>query len=333
VNVMGHMDDIACVRLQSACALLSEIFPEITVARLRLLGEGWDSTAVLVNEELVFRIPKRVDVASGMQREMELLKVIQHHVTASVPNIQWVGPGRGVFAVTAMGYRKLPGRALSQISTVNDTQHLSKIALFLKELHAIPVEALSSAPWFCWTGSAGREGPVDWESGLRSFVDRIFCDGIGLLNPSVQTRVRHDIETFLAVDANFQFKPVLIHGDFSTEHILVEEGNENMSIIDFGDSGLGDAAYDVWPILNPYYQNQNTHEMLNKGGMEGSFSGHEIHGETSEKVDSTFVVRQKFYRRLAPFHSIIYGLINRDDGLVKEGLRQVENTFATNNNQ
>ena len=50
--------------------LIGARFPELRVATMRLLGEGWDSTAWLVDGEWVFRFPRREVVFPGFRREL-----------------------------------------------------------------------------------------------------------------------------------------------------------------------------------------------------------------------------------------------------------------------
>ncbi|QQE80494.1 hypothetical protein GI364_08835 [Alicyclobacillus sp. SO9] len=45
-------------------------------------------------------------------------------------------------------------------------------------------------------------------------------------------------------------------------------------------------------------------------------------------MDSSFRARQRFYRRLVPFHSVLYGLETGDEVLVSHGLREVAAKFG-----
>ncbi|OPG15405.1 phosphotransferase family protein [Ferroacidibacillus organovorans] len=126
-------------------------------------------------------------------------------------------------------------------------------------------------------------------------------DAIPLLRCPVRPVVIEVIEDFLARPQNFQFEPILLHGDLAAEHTLVNTETGEIGVIDFGDCGMGDPAYDVWPELTPFY-----------------------HGP----MDELFCARQGFYRKLAPFHGVLHGLLIRDDVLVTNALRQVEAEYA-----
>lgn len=276
------------------------MFPELNVRQVSILGEGWDSFTFLVNDAIVFRIPKRPVVARQMENEIRILNAIRSYITASVPNIKWIGAAHGDFPVSAVGYRRIDGISFSDVMSGKErAPFLPLIEQFLSELHAVPAFVLKSAeiPWFRWTGDESFDGPDCWEVGLREFTNRIQESVIPLLSHPARENVVREIEAFLGDEQHFDIKPVLLHGDFAPEHILVDADAGEVGIIDFGDCGYGDPAYDVWADLTSYYQ-----------GV----------------VDETFADRQGFYRRLAPFHGVLCGLMTHDDGLVTNSLRQIE---------
>ncbi|WP_054970696.1 phosphotransferase family protein [Alicyclobacillus ferrooxydans] len=145
------------------------------------------------------------------------------------------------------------------------------------------------------------DGPDGWETGLQAFTDHIMEDVVPLLNAPTGNSVTREITAFLGEKQHFDFQPVLIHGDLSPEHILVNKETGEIGVIDFGDSGIGDPAYDVMDELMPSY-----------GGQ----------------IDGSFQARQRFYRRLAPFHSVLHGVATGDEALVSDGLREVVAEFG-----
>jgi len=237
-------------------AFLCSIFPSLTIDNISVLGEGWDSTALLVDDCLVFRIPKHPTASQQMAKEVRVLEAIRPYVSAQVPNVEWVGRVRGHSLVFAMGYRKLIGAPLSDAPMRSTIDYLLQmVGRFLVELHTVPQSVLhqADAPWFRWTGDNSFHGPDSWETGLRGFTDRIMQDVVPLLSESVGKAITEFIEAFVGHPGHFQFQPVLLHGDLVPEHILFNADTAEISIIDFGDCGIGDPAYDVWPELTSFY--------------------------------------------------------------------------------
>lgn len=289
---------------EHAHELLRKVLPDLRIGNISKLGEGWDSIAVVIDNSIVFRIPKRLAASHQMVKEIRVLEAIRPYVSAKIPNIEWIGERHGHFPVAAVGYRKLTGTPLFQIPLGPTREHaLQELGEFLRELHAVPTSEQHTAdvPWFRWTGDSSLTGSDSWEVGLRGFTNRIRDNIVPLLNLSVGKAVIESISEFLACPQHFQFKPVLIHGDLAPEHILVDVEVGNISVIDFGDCGMGDPAYDVWTELIPWYNGQ---------------------------VDESFHTRQRFYRKLAPFHGVLYGMMTRGEALVADGLRTVEAEFG-----
>lgn len=290
--------------VQQAAKVLHSLFPDLKMNHISLLSEGWDSVAFLVADTIVFRLPKRPDVARQLAKEIRVLEAIRPYVSVRIPFIEWVGQPQGDCPVSAIGYRKLPGMPLAAIPPgVAKDNALRQVGQFLTDLHAIPTSVLKGAdvPWFRWTGDNSVDGPDGWEAGLRTFTDRIIEEAVPLLDSSMAMRVTSEIAAFLAEPQHFDFQPVLIHGDLSAEHILVDTDGGEIGVIDFGDCGMGDPAYDVGAEVLPWY------------------GGH---------VDASFQSRQQFYRRLAPFHGVLHGLATGDERLVTGGLREVVTEFG-----
>lgn len=66
-----------------ATLLIREQFPQLT--RVELLGQGWDYSAFRVDDDLVFRFPRRAVVVPGMEREIATLPRLRLPVSIPVP--------------------------------------------------------------------------------------------------------------------------------------------------------------------------------------------------------------------------------------------------------
>jgi aminoglycoside 2''-phosphotransferase len=115
-------------------------------------------------------------------------------------------------------------------------------------------------------------------------------------------------------ERNFQFIPVLVHGDLCPDHILFDRGAKRITgVIDFGDVRIGDPACD-FQLREEY----------------GETFWEELLAHYRLPVDESFFRRLKFYERRWPFHEILYGL---DCGLperVASGLSKVTISSLTN---
>lgn len=56
--------------------IVNRDYPELVIDSFRPLGEGWNNTAFVVNDDLIFRFAKDSD-ANAVQREIKLLGMLQ----------------------------------------------------------------------------------------------------------------------------------------------------------------------------------------------------------------------------------------------------------------
>lgn len=126
-------------------AAITAAFPELSSSTFRLLSAGWDSTAVDVDDRLVFKFPRHRAAASRLAREATLLAVIRPAVTMTVPHLI-LHPGPPLFSrhekipgehlVTAQ-YDRLPEELLSDLA--------EQMAVFYAELHGLDRRAMKAA--------------------------------------------------------------------------------------------------------------------------------------------------------------------------------------------
>src|SRR5205807_1920883 len=102
---------------------------------------------LVVNNESIFRFPKTAREAAKPVTETALLRSLQAHVTLPIPNPIYLNKKTPEIGLVFLGYRLLPGEPLwpETIRELhdNEVQHLAdQLAIFLRQIHAIPAEAL-----------------------------------------------------------------------------------------------------------------------------------------------------------------------------------------------
>ncbi len=118
-----------------------------------------------------------------------------------------------------------------------------QLAGFLKGLHAVPVQTAINC-------SLPLSDTYDeWADIYGRVREKCFL----YMRPDACKWASNHFETFLHDARNFQYEPVLKHGDFGTTNILFDRERQVINgIIDFGGAGLGDPAYDFAGILSGY---------------------------------------------------------------------------------
>lgn len=174
------------------------------------LGEGWDSTAELV-DGWVERRPRRPEIGPQLLRESVVMPWLAPLLPLPVPVPVVVSQEPVV-----VRHELVPGAEPRTLNAVQGRQ----LGEFLLALHAVPVaEALRR-------GVGRRPLPVD--------------------RFRAEVRVPSAEELLAKLDA--LPADTLVHGDLGPEHVLGHDGVLT-GVIDFGDLHVGDAAIDLaWAL-------------------------------------------------------------------------------------
>jgi aminoglycoside phosphotransferase (APT) family kinase protein len=216
--------------------LLDAQFPELEHGTLRLLGEGWDNTAWLVDEQWVFRFPRRAIALPGFERELAVLPALAPQLPLPVPTPLYVGRGSADFPWSFFGAALVPGVELAQ-AALDERSRASlarPLGTFLRALHSADV---------------GVELPAD---PIRR-TDMAYRVGLARERLAALGRTPAGVEEILA--EALELPPpkltALVHGDLHLRHALVEHGRLS-GVIDWGDLCRSDPGVDLvlyWAAL------------------------------------------------------------------------------------
>ncbi len=217
----------------SGSSLLARVhaaLPRFLGKDIRVDDTGGDHILLIVDERYAFRFPRAE--MHNLDLELETLKHLQGRTTLRTPVYDYVDP-YGRFA----GYRLIEGYPLTgerfhRMPAVIQRTIIYQLTSFLTVLHAMDPSAI--APHLHW--------PRAW--GAVEYADRLTerLPLIGARYPALATSITNFIDAY-----RLDRSPAMavVHGDFVTDHILLEDGAEHLAgIIDFGDVGLGDPALD-----------------------------------------------------------------------------------------
>jgi len=207
----------------------------LAVDSARVIGEGWTSHAWLVNEELVFRFPKRDDDWKTLRTEIAFLRSAADDLPLAVPRYTHVAQQSRAAAHGYAVYRYVPGSAMD-VSALNERQRATAaeaIATFLRSLHGLQPRADVAA-------LLPREDP---RVVAEHYFARTTREIAPTLEPCEAARLVEQFETYLSTPENVSFQPVVLHADFSREHIVMDDSVVS-GVIDFEDVNWGDPDYD-----------------------------------------------------------------------------------------
>jgi aminoglycoside 2''-phosphotransferase len=288
--------------------LLQACFPNLRVKRYVPLGEGWDSVALLVNDQDVFRFAKRPDVAVRQGREAELLPLLADRLPLTIPRYShtWTDPawpGKRI-----VGYRLIPGEQLIPDHARPEYRATQAVQLgaFVSSLHAVPVEEARRH------GALGGDAASRREA-YRGFFARVRSHMLPLFTAQEQAAIVAFWSRYLDDDTCFAFTPTLVHRDLNTEHVLFDPATGNLTgVIDWGDASIDDPAVDFAGIRRQL----------------GDDFARQMFAVYRHPLDTTLLRRMDFYAGMEPFHEIHFGQIDGDAAHLAHGIEWVRQQFA-----
>lgn len=279
--------------------ILAAALPALALDDVRYLAEGWDSAVFLINNSLLFRFPKRAEVAAALERELRLLPELGPTLTTPIPRFRFIVRDHPAYPWTFAGYPLIEGvpadqPALDQTATIAVARQTGE---FLRQLHAFPLAQ----------AVALGVAPAHVAGGRRQFLGFVASVG-GRVAPLItNTEAQHLARWFDAVESRgqFDFTPVLVHGDLGIEHLLVDPATDVLTgVIDFGDTGIGDPACDFAGILGSLGESAARAALVAYGRPD----------------DDALLARAGVFSAMVPLHEILFGIDTGDDEHVERGV-------------
>lgn len=90
--------------------IIEKQFPELKPVNVKVLGEVFDNSVFLINDQYVFRFPRREIAANLIQIENRILPVIAPLLPIPIPNPQFLGIPEGHYPWPFGGYQILCGK-------------------------------------------------------------------------------------------------------------------------------------------------------------------------------------------------------------------------------
>jgi aminoglycoside phosphotransferase (APT) family kinase protein len=227
-----------------ARALIEEQFPEIEQRSLRLLGAGWDNTVWLVDEQWVFRFPRREMVIPGLENEMRYLPILSPLLPLRVPEPTLLGRPTESFGWPFYGAPFLPGRELAQAELDDEARTAlgRPLGEFLRALHSLELDAKLPVD------------PVrraDMTFRVPKTRERLAeLEDLGLWSPPP---VAHEVIEDAAALGPPEPTSV-VHGDLHLRHLLVDDRGAPAAVIDWIDLSRNEPGVDLvlyWCALPP----------------------------------------------------------------------------------
>ena len=224
---------------------LTRDFPELGIHQLSQLGVGEDNIAVLVNNEIAFRIPKRPPKnperrLRRTQAETKLLRLIHNKLPVATPEPVFISDELDYF-----GYRLLQGNPLvDQPSSYWTEQHVDAfIELF--------VEATTTLSRLLPTDKAKELGLEDFHDTPNRIQNATIAQESSLLPSDILEVAEYTLQWFpKRWGQALERGSIAMHGDLGLTNWLVSNSGDISALIDWSDACIAPVehqlSYWIW---------------------------------------------------------------------------------------
>ncbi|WP_164669853.1 phosphotransferase family protein [Virgibacillus doumboii] len=225
---------------------INQVYPDLSIEKVEKNETGQNNDVLIINDSLVFRFPKYKAGIDKLYKETKILGLIKKGMKIHTPDPIYQSFDKLEVGKVFTGYPMIEGHIIrpDEFSNVEDKPKLDIRSLtlvnFLIRLHAYSKKDLpdESVPIF---------------DEYKELFEKIQLKLYPYMRDDAKNEVSTLFEDFFERIDDFHFTPTLIHGDFGASNILWDGDNLQLTgVIDFGESGFGDPAYDFAGILASY---------------------------------------------------------------------------------
>jgi aminoglycoside 2''-phosphotransferase len=253
-----------------------------------IVGLGQNNIAYDLGGVIV-RVPRQPAAERELERETLVLTTLRQLLPTPVPALALRNIGERFVSV----HPKLRGDPLSDITGLSEQERrvlAGDIGGFLKALHSIPVSQ--------WPLRPIAHPSSEW----REFLGRCEAQVFPIIQACRAVDLRERIGDFIAMCAPLPLS--IIHGDFGTGNILIDQGRLS-GVIDFSGCGPGDPAYDLASLA---------------AGFGDDFAELVM---SSLPKNKGMLERIEFYKSTFPLLDIMHGIETQDEEALQAGLLSV----------
>jgi aminoglycoside phosphotransferase (APT) family kinase protein len=256
-------------------------FPQIKWKKHRILKHGWDHVIIVLDEKIIFRFPKGKKYKDEFQNEIQLLHYLKKKIKVGMPEYKYISKDKSIAGYNMVRGRELTASRFRKLSASEKDIAAKQLAEFTLALHATPKSVMLKY-------NVGNENQEKiYKELVRNAKKLLFPR---LRKKDIQLIEDYFIELKDALDHNYS--NALVHNDLTGEHILWDDTNKQINIIDFSDRAFGDPAIDFSGLLE--YGDKFAEKVLKL------YSG---------KKDSQLMRRSQLYFKRVPLSIMIDSMI------------------------
>ena len=240
--------------------VLHDAFPDLEIRELKKLGSGKFAWAYLVNNEIVFKIPKPGEDLhmADNRKEIEFLKYLYGKLGIATPN--FICSGTTSDGTLIVGQSLLPGITYSQelhdsFDENTKSKILEQLGRIMRELHSVPTDDAGRP-------HANTQTPADSINTFNTY----FSDAVrAQFSDADLARVQAVCDRYKYLSENYPVAPVITQCDFHFGNLMFDTDKQKLiGLIDFGAAHYDEPARDMH-----YYYGDGAAALLRGYGDNG----------------------------------------------------------------
>lgn len=275
--------------------IIIDRYPEFSNCSFKADNTGWDNFVIKIDDEFIFRFPKRESSFRTIEMEDEILKQLNAVLPSNikVPNFIYKNLSTDYPFV---GYKMIKGEFLSQelydnMSEDKKIKFINNMMIFINILHGFDINN---------AGLDVIDGVQNYKTRYNEFKEKCFDS----FDEELREKTNKIFNDYLNDEKMQEYRKTVIHGDLSTDHIIVTE--DGIGIIDFGDVRVFDNAYDIQWLY-----------MLDKEMLDQAIKQYDY------KIDNYFYKRIEFYTSIIPYYGVVYALETNNKEMLEKEIKKI----------
>ena len=270
-------------------------YPEFENSSFTGDNSGWDNYAIKVDNKYIFRFPRDEGAYRVINMEYDVLGYLNTELPSNIRVPKYIFSNLDS-DFPFVGYEIIQGKFLSKelyesLSDEEKEKFLTNMATFISTLHKLDVNRFNL-------------DRIEIYSNYKMRYDEFRKKCFKYFDDELKNKTVSLFESYLNNDEMKNYKDTVVHGDLSTDHIIITENG--VGIIDFGDIRIFDPAYDFeWAYL----------------------LGEDVFDKVFEKYtvnrDDRFKDRISFYAKIVPYYGIVYAEETKNEKMLKEEVKKL----------
>ncbi|MGG0277128.1 aminoglycoside phosphotransferase family protein [Bacillus rhizoplanae] len=289
---------------------IQKTLPNLPIHSFHQDESGWDNVAILINDEWLFRFPRKVEYAKKIPREKQLYEVLSPMLQTQqieVPNYHILYKNKVDTIPVCSYYKIIHGKPfkpsyLHNLSINEKTKIVTQLASFLAAFHTVPITLAKE-----W-GFQVEQTPEYWKKLYMKLKHYLFTT----FTIEETKRLNTLFQTFFEQLYTSSSPQTVIHADLTHNHILFHPLLRHIAgIIDIGDAQIGDPAFDFAGLYADY-------------GHAFTLEVYEEYTSLTNRTDTTFFERIiSFYQYSPILHDLVYGFETNDSKMIENNTKRL----------